>query len=183
MTRRTLALLLMSLASPWLRSNAAGASNAATPTPAADNGKETPGEIPVSLTVRNLGGKDDRLLAASSPLAEHVLLHVSRLVTGVRQMLPAAAGIDIPAGATVGMEPGLAHVMLVGLRQDLVQGESFPLTLRFAQAGEVTITVRVRRKLDAAGVSPLPPVRAGDIEISLAAAPPAPASVAATPGV
>lgn len=181
MTRRTLLLLLLTMATPWLRDTTGAAGPAATPTPAADNGVETPGEIPVSLTVRNLGMSDDVLLEASTPLAERVLLHGSKLVSGVRQMQPARAGIVIPADATLGMEPGHAHLMLAGLRRDLHQGETFPLTLHFAQAGEAVITVRVRRKLDAAGVASVPPVRVGDLEISQAAAPPAPASVAATP--
>ena len=43
--------------------------------------------------------------------------------------------------------------MLVGLRQDLVQGRAFPLTLIFSRAGDVTVTARVRRKVDASGIT------------------------------
>lgn len=177
MTRR--ALLLVILGMPWWRLPTRAAP--ATPTPAADNGAETPGEIPVSMTLRNLGASDDVLLAATTPVADQVSLHASHLVSGVRQMTPAPHGITIPAGATVGMEPGHAHLMLVGLRQDLHQGDTFPLTLRFADAGEVTITVRVRRKLDAAGLTPIPPVAIGDLTISLVSAPPAAALAQTTP--
>ena len=67
--------------------------------------------------------------------------------------------------------------MLYGLLVDLVQGRTFPLTLHFARAGDVTVTARVRRKLDAAGVTPFPPVMADDLSISLISAPPAPAGV------
>lgn len=69
--------------------------------------------------------------------------------------------------------------MLLGLRRDLAQGETFPLTLRFARAGEMTVTARVRRKVDAAAVSPVPTVVSGDISVSLASAPPAPAATPA----
>ena len=34
--------------------------------------------------------------------------------------------------------------MLIGLNEALVAGESFPVTIRFAQAGEVEVVVRVR---------------------------------------
>jgi hypothetical protein len=57
----------------------------------------------------------------------------------------------------------------------LVQGKTFPLTLRFERAGEVAVIARVRRRVDAAGTQPLPEVSLGDLTITLASAPPAPA--------
>ena len=69
------------------------------------------------------------------------------------------------------------HLALVGLRRPLAQGETFPLTLRFAQAGEVTVAGRVRRRLDAAGVAPIPPATAGSLTVTLVSAPPAPGRV------
>src|SRR6056297_2052518 len=52
--------------------------------------------------------------------------------------------LDVPAGETVSLEPGGYHLMLLELADDLVPGESFDLTLEFADAGEVTVTVEVR---------------------------------------
>lgn len=172
-----LASLLLSLA-------VAAAADAGTPRPAtplppaatsADyGGFEMPGAIPISLVIENDGKEDDWLLGGSTPLGDHVVTHQSRLVGGRRQMEPAPNGIRIPAGATRILEPGASHLMLLGLRANLVQGESFPLTLQFARAGEVEVTVRVRRKVDAAGLTSPPPVVAGALTISLASAPPAP---------
>ncbi len=73
----------------------------------------------------------------------------------------------------INLEPGTSHLALVGLRTDLVQGETFPLTLRFERAGEVIVIARVRRRVDAAGIEPLPIVTLGDLTIVLASAPPA----------
>ncbi|MFM8592881.1 MAG: copper chaperone PCu(A)C, partial [Chloroflexota bacterium] len=87
----------------------------------------------------------------------------------------APEGIPIPAEATLILEPGGDHLALVGLREDLVQGREFVVTLRFQQAGEVEVTGRVRRKIDAAGATPPPSVSAGEIDIWLVSAPPAPA--------
>jgi len=52
--------------------------------------------------------------------------------------------LDIPAGETVSLVPGGYHLMLLELADDLVPGETFELTLTFAPAGEVSVTVEVR---------------------------------------
>lgn len=152
----------------------------ATPgaTPSAIGQFEVPDAVPVSLLVQNTGA-DDRLLGGSSPVATSVEAHQTRLVDGRRVMEADPDGIAIPGGKPVILEPAAGHLMLLGLTADLVQGETFPLTLRFERAGEVTVTVRVRRRVDAAGVAPISPVVGGDLLISLASAPPAAAQTAA----
>jgi copper(I)-binding protein len=130
---------------------------------------------PVSMLIQNSGSTQDRLVGATTPVAESVVLHATQLENGQRVMHPVDA-IVVPAGATIGLEPGAMHLMLSGLEQDLVQGQSFPLTLHFAEAGEVAIEVRVRRKQDAAGVPATSRVVAGSLTILHASAPPAPAS-------
>ncbi len=153
----------------------------ATPIAAGDP-FELPGAIPISLLIRNDGDADDRLLGASTPAGDQIEMHCTRLIDGRRVMRIVPDGLAIPAGATIILEPGASHLMLVGLHVDLVQGKTFPLTLHFARAGEVTVTVRVRRRVDAAGITPFPPVMAGGISVSLASAPPAPAGTpTATP--
>ena len=47
--------------------------------------------------------------------------------------------------STVTLAPQGTHVMLMGLDEPLVAGERFPLTLQFATAGTVTVTVRRAR--------------------------------------
>ena len=148
------------------------------PTPsAAYAGVEIPGAIPVSLLIRNDGDTADVLLGGSTPIARRVEVHRTRLAAGQRVMSSLPEGLPIPPGTTLILEPGSSHLMLYGLHESLVQGRTFPLTLHFAHAGDVVVTGRVRRKLDAAGITPFPPVVAGDLRISLISAPPAPAGV------
>ena len=53
--------------------------------------------------------------------------------------------IDVkPKGQTM-LKPGGLHVMLIGLKQPLKQGESFPLTLTFEKAGELDVSVVVEK--------------------------------------
>ena len=52
--------------------------------------------------------------------------------------------LDLPAGQTVSLEPGGYHVMLIDLAEPLVEGESFEVTLDFAEAEDLTVEVVVR---------------------------------------
>lgn len=89
------------------------------------------------------GAKPDRVLDASSPRAAMVHLHTVEEQGGVAKMRPIEA-IDVPAGQRVELAPKGTHLMLMGLDGPLVAGQSFPVTLRFATAGEQTVTVLVK---------------------------------------
>ena len=86
----------------------------------------------------------DRLTAASSPVAKKAELHTTSMEGGVMRMRPLTA-IDIPAGQTVTLGPGVMHIMLLGLTQPLRQGRSFPLTLSFDHAGPRQVTVMIEK--------------------------------------
>jgi len=93
------------------------------------------------LTLRNTGA-DDRLLEVSSPIAATVELHRTVNENGVMKMLPVDA-VPVAAGQAVDLKPGNLHIMLIDLRRQLKQGDTFPLTLRFEKAPPVTATVVV----------------------------------------
>lgn len=96
----------------------------------------------VFVTLKNEGATPDRLTGASAKIAEMAGLHMTKNDGGVMKMLP-VGGIDIPPHATVALKPGGYHVMLMGLSLPLKTGNTFPLTLTFAKAGPVTVTVKV----------------------------------------
>jgi hypothetical protein len=56
-------------------------------------------------------------------------------------------GLEIKPGETVELKPGGYHVMFVGLKQPLKQGEDLAVTLKFAKAG----TVEVKYPVEAVG--------------------------------
>ena len=97
----------------------------------------------VYFSITNAGRKADRLLAIGSPIARQAEIHESRVVNGTLQMRPVES-IECPPGATVRIEPGGLHVMLLGLTHPLTAGTTFPLSLRFRDAGSVTVQVAVR---------------------------------------
>ena len=129
-------------------------------------------QVPVSVLILNSGTRPDRLIGATSAIAQEISLQATRLERG-RRVLYQVSAIDIAASTITSLEPGAMHLLLAGLRQSLVQGHVFPLTLRFAEAGTVLVEARVRRKQDAAGVPETPSVVAGSLTILHASAPPA----------
>lgn len=103
-------------------------------------GIERPGVV--YMTIRNHGNQSDRLLAVTTPLANHAMLHES---VREREMMimRAVESIDILPGETVMLAPSGLHVMLISLHKKLIEGENFPLTLHFLQAGKITVDVNV----------------------------------------
>ena len=89
------------------------------------------------------GQRADRLVDASSDRAAMVHLHSVEEQDGVAKMR-AIEAVEIPAGQLVRLAPKSTHVMLMGLDGPLVAGQTFVVILRFAEAGEVPVTVTVR---------------------------------------
>jgi len=96
----------------------------------------------VYFSVTNAGRKGDRLMSISSPMARSVEIHESRTVQGMVQMR-AVPSVECPPGATVKIEPGALHVMLLDLKGPLTPGMKFPLSLRFRDAGVLAVQVSV----------------------------------------
>lgn len=99
------------------------------------------------MTLINQGDTADRLIAASSEVAEVIELHAHLMEGNVMQMRQVEA-IEVNPGESTLLEPGGLHVMLIGLTAPLKAGQRFPLTLEFEQAGTIPIEVEVR-KMDA----------------------------------
>lgn len=101
--------------------------------------RATPGLSPngaAFVTLTDTSGLGDLLVAAESPVAATIELHIYRLVDDVMQMR-AVTSVPIPAGGSVSLRPGAEHMMLVGLKQPLQEGETIPISLTFASSGTV----------------------------------------------
>lgn len=75
-------------------------------------------------------GSDDESDATVDPAAPMTMEPVDR--------------IELPADETVSLEPGGLHAMLIDLVAPLSAGDTFTLTLTFAEAGDREVTVEVR---------------------------------------
>ena len=95
--------------------------------------------------VENGGSETVRIVSVSTPIADRAELHAHETDGGVMKMRHLHE-LEVPAGGEVSFEPGGLHVMLIGLKQPLVDGESFPLTLGFDEAGTIEVTVEITRE-------------------------------------
>ena len=89
-------------------------------------------------------GAPDTLTGVSTPVATKAELHQSFDDHGVMKMRPVAA-LPIEPGKPMTLAPGGYHIMLMGLKQPLKQGDNFPVTLSFAKAGPLTASVTVEK--------------------------------------
>ena len=105
------------------------------PTP----GGATTGVIYLTVTAN---GQADRLIGASTPAADKAELHETTNDNGVMKMRP-VDGLALTPGTPVVLKPGSYHIMLFGLKKPLKTGDSVQVTLTFAQARPVTLTVPV----------------------------------------
>lgn len=103
------------------------------------------------MLIHNHGGEADALISASSDVAEAVELHLSQMGADGTMAMIQQEKIDVPADGEVELKPGSYHVMLIGLKQDLMAGSEITLTLTFEHAGEVTLTVPVKDAADMGG--------------------------------
>ena len=94
------------------------------------------------LKVRNAGKEPDRLVRAASPVAGMVEIHEMFFESNVMKMR-AVPSLEIKPGATLTLQPGSYHVMLMDLKRPLAVGDKFPLTVSFEKAGSVDLTVEV----------------------------------------
>jgi copper(I)-binding protein len=97
----------------------------------------------VYLRVRNPNSADDRLLGAETALAERAELHQTREEEGMVRMVQVPA-LTLPGQGELALQPGGAHLMLMGLRQPLAEGQELELELRFERAGELMLRLPVR---------------------------------------
>lgn len=84
-----------------------------------------------------------KLVAASSPTAIEVEIHEMAMINNVMRMRP-VAGVALPAGKDVELRPGGYHIMLMGIKHQLKQGEVIPITLTVQESDGKTHTIEVK---------------------------------------
>jgi copper(I)-binding protein len=87
-------------------------------------------------------GTADQLVSASSPAAGEVQLHEMSMEGSVMKMRQ-VKDITVPAGGSVELKPGGLHLMFINIKAPLTAGESVPVKLKFAKAGEVEVKMPV----------------------------------------
>ena len=95
------------------------------------------------LTITNTGTMPDRLTGIAAGFASMAMLHESKVDDSGVATMTHLSTLDIPAGATVTLEPGSLHIMFMGLTAPLADGAMLPATLTFEKAGTVAVEFMV----------------------------------------
>ncbi|TAJ42893.1 MAG: copper chaperone PCu(A)C [Reyranella sp.] len=95
------------------------------------------------FTITNKGTIPDRLIAASSPVAEHIEIHAIKVVGDGLRMRQREGGLALPPGTTLTFKPRGYHLLLTGLKAPLEPGSRAPVTLAFENAGKMDIELAV----------------------------------------
>lgn len=133
------------------------AASAASPVPATSRAdgtlqvtqawaRPTPPGVTVAaayFAIRNTGTSADRLLEVATTLASRTEIHETKVNSDGVAMMRRLEALAVPAGATVKLEPGGAHVMIFGVAAPFVETQRVPLRLRFEKAGWMDVEVVV----------------------------------------
>lgn len=101
------------------------------------------GSAAVYFTLRNTGQTTIDLIGVRADIASIEVLHKTVAgSTGVPRM-SAVPELKVVPGATVSLEPGGLHVMLIDLEMPLVEGETLPLRLKFYDGDDLANEVPI----------------------------------------
>jgi periplasmic copper chaperone A len=104
----------------------------------------TPSVAAAYFTVTETGSQGDVLLSATSvPASQASLMQETASGANAGTMTDITGGLAIPADGAVVLGPGGYHLMLTNPASPLTSGGSVALTLRFKDAGTVTLKVPV----------------------------------------
>lgn len=118
----------LEIETPWTRATPSGATAAAG-----------------YFKIVNKGSKPDVLLGATTDVAEHAELHETATNDdGVSTMRPLPDGLTIEPGKSAELKPLGAHLMLMGLKEPLKQGQTITVQLKFKEAGTVSVSFEVK---------------------------------------
>ncbi len=104
-----------------------------------------PGQTNSAVFMRLVNGGDAprALVGGKSEAAEVVELHTHTMADGMMKMRRVER-IEVPAKGSETLEPGGLHIMLIGLKRDLVPGGTVALTLDLDDGSTLAVQAQVR---------------------------------------
>jgi len=97
------------------------------------------------VTLTNTGSQSDRLISVTSPIASRAEIHRSVVENGVASMRP-LEGVTVEPGDTVDFEAERLHFMFIEPDRQLRDGDRFPATLVFENAGSIDVEFMVQMR-------------------------------------
>lgn len=95
------------------------------------------------LTITNQGDTADTLIGATYTKGSSIEIHEMKM-DGDRMMMREIGKLTIPPKGKVELAPGGYHLMLMGLKDQLNEGDVLEITLAFEKAGKVKVLFPVK---------------------------------------
>ena len=105
------------------------------------------------MTLQNKGKDDIKLVGVDSSIAARVEIHGHRH-EGHKMVMFKVDDLPLPAGKEVRLESGGYHIMIMGLKKTLQEGENVPLTLHFSDSDAIDILAPVKPMLETLSKDP-----------------------------
>jgi copper(I)-binding protein len=96
------------------------------------------------FTITNNANKSVKLIAVKSNISEKVQIHTNINEDGMMKMRQVES-IMIDANSSTSLQPGGYHVMFLGLKNDLTEGQSVELTLYFDNGEQIKVSTPVQK--------------------------------------
>lgn len=100
----------------------------------------------VYFTIHNHTAVADQLLGASSPVADVIEIHESKLENDIMQMSKLES-VALDADEEIIFKPGGYHMMLINIKQELVLGQHIGLILHFNTHEDIVVEVHVENSM------------------------------------
>jgi len=102
----------------------------------------------VYFTIHNHSTSDDELVGASSPVADVIEIHESKMTNDIMQMNRVET-ISLGADEEIIFQPGGYHIMLINIKEEFVLGEHIGLVLHFKNHEDMVVEVHIENSMPA----------------------------------
>lgn len=91
------------------------------------------------LTVTNSGGAADKLTSVTSAVSDDITIHETK-----DRRMRQVKSFDIPAGGELSLDRGGNHLMFMGLKKKLEQGQRITVELHFGKTDPIEVDLPVK---------------------------------------
>jgi copper(I)-binding protein len=96
------------------------------------------------MSLENNIGSAVSLTGVTIPVCTSAELHETTIDDQSVMSMRHIASVTIPKGKSLQLEPGGYHIMCLGLQSELKPGDRIPITLTFADSGELQVEAVIR---------------------------------------
>lgn len=95
--------------------------------------------------ITNAGEEADAVVGASSDAAARVELHETSINDAGVASMKKVDRLEVGSGKSIELKPGGLHLMLIGMKQPVLDGETVKVKLKFERKGDVDVELKAQK--------------------------------------